>query len=291
MSGRQSKLSEQNYMENKTDFDALARKANETHAEEDLNPLFSAVFALPEWHFIMRGELPNVRPYIASNPDYVFNQPMIRAFTDTNRLLRFARENNLTEADGSCPILSIPTENIIGYLEGLIEQGAFGIWFNSDTESDGFFIPIKQLRIVKDHLVNLNRPRKSTMKTALLIVQDGLGFPSGFVSRASYKLNIFCRVPESWTDGGQLGPDARERIFEFLYGANWRMGNDDGSLYVVIDSFSKVFDDETVSNTRWEGTENTSENHYRFYLGGEDGTIRSVTAAEFQAEIDADVKN
>lgn len=275
---------------NEVNFDALSLKAAQTNAREDLNAMFGAVFALPEWLFISRGEMPNVYPYVASNAQYANGQPMIRAFTDNKRLIRFARENNLTKADGSCDSLAIPTANIVEYIEGFIAQGAFGIWFNSDTESEGFFAPIKQLRPIKEHLDRLNMPPKSVSKTALLIVQDGLGFPSGFVSEAGYKLNIFCRLPSDWTDGTQIKPEAREKIFEFLYGANWRMGNNDGSRYVVIDSFSKIFDDETVKNTRREGTKNTDEDHYRFYLVEADGTIRSVTAEEFQADIDAEFK-
>ena len=145
-------------------FDELSKKAMETNAMEDLNALFGAAFALPEWNFISRGELPNVSPYIASNPTVADNQPMIRAFTDTERLMRFARENNLTEADGSAKMLTIPTENIISYLEGFIPDGAFGVWFNSDSESKDFFIPIKQLQPIKDHLAKLNQPPPSNLQ-------------------------------------------------------------------------------------------------------------------------------
>jgi len=61
-------------------------------------------------------------------------------------LIRFAQENNLTRADGTCNSLSIPTEKIVEYLEQFIADGIHGIWFNSDTGSEGFFIPLKQLR-------------------------------------------------------------------------------------------------------------------------------------------------
>lgn len=283
-------------MENNTDFDALARESFRMTATEDLDPLFRAAFALPEWHFIRRGEAPNFYPYIASNRGFAANQPMIRAFTDSARLLRFARENNLTEADGSCPTLTIPTENASDYLEQFAAHGAFGVWFNSDSESDGFYIPIGRLRTIKERFdtpppLETAAARKPAMKTGILIIQDGLGFPSGFVSEANYKLNIFFHVPAEWTDGERLGTDAQEKIFEFLYGAGWRNGNDDGSRYVVIDSFATVFDEETVKNTRWEGTTDTREIHYRFYLASADGTIRSVKEAEFQAEIFAGAEN
>ena len=145
-------------------FDELSKKAMETNAMEDLSALFGAAFALPEWHFIARGELPNVAPYVASNAAVADNQPMIRAFTDTKRLMRFAHENNLTEADGSAKMLTIPTENIVPYLEGFIPDGAFGVWFNSDSESKDFYIPIKQLQPIKDHLAKLNQPPPSNLQ-------------------------------------------------------------------------------------------------------------------------------
>lgn len=143
-------------------FDELARKINQPNAlREDLNRLFAAVFDLREWQFISRGELPDVRPYMAANAAFAGNQPMIRAFTDSKRLIRFVKENNLSKADGSCDSLTIPTANVVEYLEGFIPDGAYGVWFNSDSESDGFFIPIKQLRPIKEHLSKLNQPPRS----------------------------------------------------------------------------------------------------------------------------------
>jgi hypothetical protein len=144
------------------DFDALARKANETGAMEEIGNLFGHAFALKQWHFIARGQFPDVHPYIASNEQVADGQYMIRAFTDTDRLLRFAQENNLmengvSESEKSALILSIPTDNIIDYLEDFIPQGAYGIWFNSDTKSDGFFIPLEQLQPIKEHLENKKR--------------------------------------------------------------------------------------------------------------------------------------
>lgn len=279
-------------MINKTDFDALSRKTNESGgAAADLNNLFGAVFALPEWLFIARGVQPHVNPYIAANAAYAEGKQMVRAFTDGERLMRFARENNLTESDGSCPMLTIPTAGAIEYLEQFQQYDVHGVWFNSDTQSDGFFIPLQQLRPIKEHLAKLSKSQNRAKKTVLLIVHDGLGFPSGFVSESDYVCNLFCRVPESWTEGDKLKPEYWERFYEKFYGAGWRNGNSDGSQFVVRDAFSTVFDVQTVKNTRWEGTTNTNENHYWFYLVGEDGEVVSVKEEEFQADIDAELKS
>ncbi|HLM00134.1 MAG TPA: hypothetical protein VK400_03700 [Pyrinomonadaceae bacterium] len=144
-------------MTNNVDFDALNRKATESGgAIEDLSNVYGNAFALPEWYFIARGEFPDIRPYIASNANYADGQYMIRAFTDKERLQRFAKENNLTGADGEVLTLDIPTANIIAYLEQFVPNGVYGIWFNSDNGSEGFFAPLKQLRPIKEHLEKTN---------------------------------------------------------------------------------------------------------------------------------------
>ncbi len=130
------KLKVNKFMTNEVNFDELNRKTIESNgAMGDLSNLFGAAFALSEWHFIARGEFPDVNPYIAANAEFAGGQQMVRAFTDTDRLLRFAKENNLTDADGGAANLSIPTEKIVDYLEQFIADGVHGIWFNSDTHS------------------------------------------------------------------------------------------------------------------------------------------------------------
>ena len=149
-------------MTNEIDFDALARKAKESNGSiEDRDTLYLNVFALPQWHFIARGQFPDVNPYIASNPQVAGGQHMIRAFTDTDRLRRFAKENNLIGTDvgkEDVSVLSVPTDKIVDYLEQFISYGVHGIWFNSDNQSDGFFAPLEQIRPLQEHLKNLSRP-------------------------------------------------------------------------------------------------------------------------------------
>lgn len=149
-------------MADEINFDTLSQKSRESNgALEDLDNLYGHTFALPQWHFIARGQFPNVRPYIASNAQVAGGQYMVRAFTDTDRLLRFAKENNLMETDAvgkeNVSILSLPSDTIVDYLEQFIAQGVHGIWFNSDTGSEGFFAPLHQLRAIQEHLKTLSR--------------------------------------------------------------------------------------------------------------------------------------
>ena len=135
------------------DFDALSRKTQENGvAREDFDRLFKATFALPEWLFIARGEAPNFNPYVASKEGIADGQQMVRAFTDGTRLHRFAVENGLLDANGEALILTIPTSGVIKYLEQFEQYGVYGVWFNSDLQSDGYFTPLKQLRIIQEHL-------------------------------------------------------------------------------------------------------------------------------------------
>jgi hypothetical protein len=272
-------------------FDVLARKTIESGgAMEDLNDLYGHAFALPQWHFIARGEFPNLVPFIAANAAYADGQYMVRAFTDTERLERFARENKLTVPNSEALILSIPTAGIVDYLEQFIARGVHGIWFNSDTGSEGFNVPLVRLRPISEHLAKNWRKAddarpaapapKTPPETLIVVVKDGLMLPSGFFAPASYTCNFFCRVPPGWVEGERLKEERLEQIYRKVYGETWRSGNSDGSRYVVQDAFSQV------KSTDWTGSENDRDNHYWFYLASPDEEIRNVTAAEFQADVD-----
>ncbi len=274
------------------DFDELSRRANAPNAPTDaLNKLFGAAFALENWEFIARGELPNINPYVAARADVAGGQQMIRAFTDSNRLQRFAKENNLTDASGATQILSIPTEGIVEYLEQFITYGVHGVWFNSDTTSDGFFIPIKQLRPVKEHLAKLNASKSATIKTFLVKAQDGLMLPSGFVSPATYTCNFYARLPLDFFDGEKLKENRLEKLYEKVYGKTWRNGNEDGSRYVVINSSSKILGSEDLRTINFSGLKTTEENQFWFYAADETGNLESLTAEEFQAKVDAEIQS
>lgn len=287
---RGTKSKRNKFMTSDVNFDELSVKTTQTNAIEDFDALFGAAFALSEWHFISRGELPDVYPYVASNAQYADNQPMIRAFTDTNRLLRFARENNLTGSDGSANILTIPTANIVDYLEGFIAHGAYGIWFNSDTESDGFFIPLKQLRPIKEHLAKLNPPQtaasKPSVETLQFVVKEGLMLPSADIIPAPYTTNLFWRMPSDWVSGEEVKAEHLRKIEREMSGG--RSENIEGAFYVVTDYSTKVFEPEKAKNIKWSDIlPADDDNVYMFFIASANGEIRKVSATEFQADVDA----
>ena len=139
--------------EDAPDFDRLSAVANDAGASiGDQNALFGAAFRLKEWHFIARGTVPDVRPYVASNPGIASGAAMVKAFTDTRRLQAFARENGLTGPGGDVQLLSMPVANILPTMAAYAESGATHIHFNADNDSYGFYIPLVQLPIIRRHL-------------------------------------------------------------------------------------------------------------------------------------------
>lgn len=135
------------------DFDLLSRTARESNAEMGaMNELWGAAFSLDKWHFVARGTAPDVHPYIASNAAIADNKPMVKAFTDTTKLDRFARENGLVDAEGNVAILSIPIASALSYVEQFAQHGVWGIHFNADRQSEGFFGPLSGLAGMKRHL-------------------------------------------------------------------------------------------------------------------------------------------
>jgi hypothetical protein len=138
------------------DFDALSATANAEEATiHDKSALYGAAFKLPSWHFIARGEFPNIRPYVAANPTVVDGAAMLKAFTDTDRLHAFAKECGLTNAAGESLILSLPVEGILPMLAACAEQGVWGLHFNADSGSHGFYAPLRQMPIIREHLQNV----------------------------------------------------------------------------------------------------------------------------------------
>ncbi len=171
------------------DFDDLSRKTNATNAApEYFNRLFEATFALPDWLFVARGEAPNFNPYVAANAGVAEGQQMVRAFTDGKRLHRFATENGLLDPNGEALTLTIPTSGVIEYLEQFEQYGVYGVWFNSDSVSDGYFTPLKQLRVIKQHLEELAVPAETASARQQ---QDNLaGFGMSQTDGGGFDINL-----------------------------------------------------------------------------------------------------
>ncbi len=123
------------------------------------------------------------------------------------------------------------------------------------------------------------------VETIYIFASDGLMLPSGFVKSSSYACSFLCRVPSSWMSGDQLQEAYLEKILESVYGADWRLGNSDGSRYVVQVSRVEVLEAEIVTKTPWSQLQNNEKRHYWFFIGDENGSVKSVSPAAFEQDI------
>ena len=113
-------------------------------------------------------------------------------------------------------------------------------------------------------------------------LQDGLGFPSGVVSPASYTCVLYYRLPESWVNSDLLFADKREALLENMYGKTWRMGNEDGSYYVVLAFVERVLSPSEEAACAWlQNNPQDKDFKYWYYHVAEDGTFTDVKQADF----------
>lgn len=135
------------------EFDFLAKAAYTPEGTfDDKDRLWTKALGLKEVYAIARGQFPDIYPYIASNAGIASGQPLVKVFTDTDRLLAFAEANQLLDADGAASVLTLPVSGLIRAAHDYARSGIYGIHFNPDTDSYGFFTPFEQLPYIREHL-------------------------------------------------------------------------------------------------------------------------------------------
>jgi hypothetical protein len=78
-------------------------------------------------------------------------------------------------------------------------------------------------------------------------------------------------VPDTWLHGSALAPERREQILAFLYGADWRLGNGDGSKYVVLSIEQHVLSELETAQRVWTATGHSC------YAVGDDNLIERIS--------------
>jgi len=131
---------------------------------------------------------------------------------------------------------------------------------------------------------------KQTVKTLQVIIQEALVLPTKNVIDTDYKSNFFCRVPVDWIENEQLKTEIWHKIGAQVFGENWQAETFPEAHYIIKTSETKIFGDAPVKNQNWRDIVNTDDNLYFFFIGSENGEARKVTAHEFQADIDAELK-
>jgi hypothetical protein len=129
----------------------------------------------------------------------------------------------------------------------------------------------------------------------LLMVSDGLMMPSGMVAPASYRCLIYCKVPADWVEGEipesddlwlkgpELTADKLENVFEALYGKTWRMGNSDGSTYVVRACGQRLLNPLSKDEKPWEyDNPNSPAFRYFYYIVDADGNFKPALPSQLE---------
>ena len=133
------------------DFNRLSAEAYaEGSTIEQKTALWRAVFQLKEWHFIARGQFPDVTPYVARNASIANGESLVKAFTDVPKLQAFAKANGLTDEKGEVLFLAMPVPGFMETLRNYQELGVFGIHFNADARDAGFYASLPQLAGIRD---------------------------------------------------------------------------------------------------------------------------------------------
>lgn len=274
-------------MDSNADFDHLAgRTAAPDASGADYERLFAAAFALPEWNFVARGELPNVSPHVAIFPGYFDDQPMVAAFTDTARLQRYAKEKNLTSAAGEAMILSIPTASVIAYLEQFIAHGVQGIFFNPDRDSHGFFIPIQQLRPIKDHLDAMNQPAaKACLAVDFTLTLMRLTDSGDYVESGDQVFRYFFIVPDAWKTAQyqQLAWQTAVAVYDAHFRHFRLVAPEDPNYIAVKRTDAKFLTAEEIAAKPWNQTRPPVWEATNCLKVDENGQHAFVSAADFEA--------
>jgi hypothetical protein len=126
--------------EQNVNFDVLVNHLQAKNDREAMDALWGAVYSLPEWYFVPRGELPNIHPFVG----IVEGRPFINAFTDHKLAHEFSIRQGFVSPDDTAHVLSMPVGGFIETVPSYQEHGVFGLLFNDGPY--GFFAPLQNLR-------------------------------------------------------------------------------------------------------------------------------------------------
>ncbi|MCU0239396.1 MAG: hypothetical protein MUC29_08135 [Pyrinomonadaceae bacterium] len=116
------------------------------------------------------------------------------------------------------------------------------------------------------------------LKRIKLTIDDTLAFYNDYVGDYTFNENniqtndYFVKVPLDSIENGQLTDVVLNAFYDFLYGANWRYGNEDGSRYMPLKSTVTFINDEH-QNEWW------AKNYC--YQANEDGKFSQMSPKDF----------
>lgn len=119
------------------------------------------------------------------------------------------------------------------------------------------------------------------MKTVRIQIQDSLRLGTGGIHPASYALLLYAKVPPAWCASGSLTTNAMERVYEHLYGKDWRQGNSDGSRYIVQSASSRALSDAETQAKPWLNLNAAAEKFQLFTCREENGELKKTDPHAF----------
>jgi hypothetical protein len=77
-------------------------------------------------------------------------------------------------------------------------------------------------------------------------------------------------VPDEWIVDDSIKSDGREKLLEYMYGAMWRSGNDDGSRYQILKMEEHILDTAEIAQRPWVAAKSNC------YSVAADGTVTGI---------------
>lgn len=133
------------------DFVDLAGKAfppDGSMNREYGDQLYSALYKLPEWHFLMtaasfRRKQPSVQVIDGKN--------WFLVFTDTELLRAYAQQNKNLDQKGNALFVSMSPDKALKFLKQYEKSKIDGVRFNEGA-AYGWFSPVRNLSVFPDYL-------------------------------------------------------------------------------------------------------------------------------------------
>lgn len=138
-----------------TDFIALARdtfKEDGTVDRQKGDLLWSALFQLPEWYFLMTMKSAAAH---APSAQLIDEKVWYLVFTDSEKLHHYARRNQNVDEKGGVLFLTMKAHEAVEFAENSIATNVYGFRFNEGQEH-GWFAPMKNITQFPDYLREKN---------------------------------------------------------------------------------------------------------------------------------------
>jgi len=115
---------------------------------ENGDKLWSALFKLPEWYFLM-----TMTSFVNKSPSaqMIDGKVWYLVFTDTEKLHAYAKRNQNLDPEGNALFLTMTPEASVRFAQGSLGTTVFGVRFNEGAEH-GWFSPMENLVKFPDYL-------------------------------------------------------------------------------------------------------------------------------------------